>query len=299
MIEYNNLVNNSYINTEFGQLPESNVVDIFNNQSQELTHLINPNSFPSFGGLDSFGSFDFGSTDWFPNGYPTMNFDPNGFSLLGNTAFIPNNILMPFNNFRFDLSKIDFKELFTFKFPSFDFSTPANPMQSVVSGTGPLKTQVVNKAMSYVGKVNSDYEGNRLFSPKNDDGSVRTNWGWCCDFVTSVTLDVYGDKLPNGFKTSSPPTLKKWADDNDCYNDVGGLSESEKKAWIASNVKPGDIYIGKGSGPSGYHVAIVKSVNSDGTFTTVDGNSSDKVKVVNRTPSSKVYGFVALDKFAS
>ena len=73
-----------------------------------------------------------------------------------------------------------------------------------------------------------------------------------------------------------------------CYPD----NKSNKGDVIAENIKPGDVVIFK-NGIS--HTGIVESVNSDGSFTTIEGNTSDKVATRHYAANdSRVSGFVQL-----
>lgn len=156
--------------------------------------------------------------------------------------------------------------------------------------TGALQTaDLAQNALSYVGRVNSDREGNRLFSNGR-------NQAWCADFVTSVTRDTFGSKLPSSFGSSSVSGLQSWGRSHDCYLDV--TSASDKAEYIAQNVKVGDIMIEKRGGKS--HTGIVTKVNPDGSFETVEGNCSNKVKTRSYSAnSSTLSGFVTLDSYVA
>ena len=147
-------------------------------------------------------------------------------------------------------------------------------------------------AKSYEGKVNSDAEGNRLFSP---NGAKQA---WCADFVSYVTKKTYGNSLPKNFGFSSVSGLRDWAKNpkNDCYIEMPNV---DKASFIAQNIKPGDIMIEKDGGKS--HTGIVTKVNRDGSFETVEGNVGVQGKVETRKyepSSSTLSGFISLSKFA-
>ncbi|MGN0014337.1 MAG: CHAP domain-containing protein, partial [Candidatus Gastranaerophilaceae bacterium] len=102
---------------------------------------------------------------------------------------------------------------------------------------------------------------------------------WCADFVTYIIKNYAaskGIKLPSGFGSSSVAGLMAWGKANGLFQDTTNMSSSEKANYAKKNLKPGDIIIWKSNGAS--HTGIVKSVNDDGTFTTIEGNSSDQVK---------------------
>jgi len=123
---------------------------------------------------------------------------------------------------------------------------------------------------SFVGVINSDKEGNAVFS-----NGVEQHW--CADFVTSVVTTAFeatGTELPSGFGSSSVSTLRDWGKSNGRFVQVAG--KSNKAEIIANNIKPGDILIQKENGAS--HTGIVTKVYPDGSYDTVEGNSSDAVK---------------------
>jgi surface antigen len=73
------------------------------------------------------------------------------------------------------------------------------------------------------------------------------------------------------------------------------MSTAEKKAYAQNNLQVGDIIIWKSNGSS--HTGIVKSINSDGSFTTIEGNSSDQVKSnTKKITDSSLTGFISLSK---
>lgn len=191
---------------------------------------------------------------------------------------------------------------------SFDFSSYSSSKSNSTSGnltfkrsaTGNLQRDLVNNALSWVGKVNNDATGNKLFSPNGKSQA------WCADFATYNTKKSFGSKLPSDFGWATRNGVKYcpsqvwglmyWAEDNNCYLDV--TSASNKADFIAKNVKLGDIMIEKRGGKS--HTGIVINVNSDGSFETVEGNTSDKVAKRKYTAnSSTLSGFVSLDRYAA
>ena len=213
----------------------------------------------------------------------------------------------PFFNFNFSPVAMPVFSMPTFQMPTFNFTLPTFNFTSAPSegsssgdtftrtgsGVTGTKSSIVSKAQSY-SWVKSDYDGNRLFSPKNPDGSVKTNWGWCCDFTVSVYKQVMGSKFPSSLNTSSPIVLKDNADKLGCYHKFPSSSRAE---WAQQNIKPGDILIMSGKGPSKHHVAIVKSVH-DGKIETISGNSGNAVKSVTYNASSaSMYGVINLDKY--
>ncbi len=146
-------------------------------------------------------------------------------------------------------------------------------------------SNVVSNARSYLGYKESD-GSYKLFT----DGRTEA---WCADFVTHVveeTCEETGKPKPSGFGSSSVSGLRDWGIQNGCYLQTD--NKSNKGDVIAQNVKPGDVVIFK-NGIS--HTGIVESVNSDGSFTTIEGNTSDKVAERHYAANdSRVSGFVQL-----
>ena len=132
-------------------------------------------------------------------------------------------------------------------------------------GQSPCAKNLVSYANNFVGRVNSDSEGNQIFS----NGAQRP---WCSDFVTYCVRNVYGQNTPSWFGSSSVYTLMDKARSNGAYME---LPTSGKSEFIANNIKPGDIMIQLNSDDAGAHghTGIVKEVHSDRTFTVVEGNS--------------------------
>ncbi len=229
------------------------------------------------------------------------------------TSFMPSNISwqMPlFFNWNFDLSSINFTKFFSANlwntsfqqnynfnfnnntlFSNYNFTTPTigDTFTSSKKGSTSLQLRLADTAKSYLGKVNSDAEGNRLFSG-------GTKQPWCADFVSHVTKETFGSKLPSTFKSfSSVSGLRQWGENNGCYSEV---PSSGKADFIAQNVKVGDIMIEKDGGKS--HTGIVTKVNSDGSFETVEGNCGNKVATQHYTANSPTLsGFISLERYTA
>ncbi len=168
-------------------------------------------------------------------------------------------------------------------------------------GVGDVNQKMINKAKSYIGKVNSSAEGNRLFSPAGYQNTSwykkYGRWGWCCDFAVSCAKQALGNKYPRNMITSSPAGLADAADKNGAYLRVPA---SNKNSWLAQNIKPGDIIYMKGKGDSGKHIAVVESVGADGRIKAVSGNLGGKVKSVNyNINTSGIYGFISLGRLSA
>lgn len=158
---------------------------------------------------------------------------------------------------------------------------------------------LVDYAMSFIGKINCDRDGNRMFSPNG------RSQAWCADFVTYCVRNTLGNKIPSDFGSSAVSGLRDWGNAHSCYFSVPQpKSVSAMRNYLKNNVKPGDIMIQKDNGRS--HTGIVKSVASDGSsYVVVEGNSSDKVQTVTYHVNKEsdagikyISGFVSLSQFA-
>ncbi len=140
---------------------------------------------------------------------------------------------------------------------------------------------------SFVGVINSDKDGNAAFS-----NGVSQHW--CADFVTSIvkmSCEATGNSVPSGFGSSSVSGLMSWGQSNGSFVQTAG--KSNKASIISGTIKPGDIMIQKENRSS--HTGIVTKVYPDGSFDTVEGNSSDAVK--NRhydANDGKLTGFISM-----
>lgn len=155
-----------------------------------------------------------------------------------------------------------------------------------ISGGTAFGNTIVSIAQSYVGKL------------KESDGSYLKVTGgrqeaWCADFVTYVVKQACsqtGTSL-NGFGSPSVSNLQAWGKANGCYIDVAG--SSNRAQTIVQNVQPGDVMIQKSNGAS--HTGIVTKVYSDGSFDTIEGNTSDQCLARHYdASSSKLSGFVKI-----
>lgn len=233
------------------------------------------------------------------SGYPGVNFNP--YSIFGGSMPMIMPMMMPmmFPQMNFNTQQSAAKTNGTNEAKS-QGNEVTNPTKAPADASG-ARAQMVAKAKSYVGKVNSSAEGNRLFSPKGyqNTGWYRKygRWGWCCDFAVSCAKDTLGSKYPKDMITSSPGGLAKKAEKHDAYLKV---PSTNKSSWLSANIKPGDIIYMKGSGDSGKHIAVVESIGSNGEIKAVSGNSGGKVKNAKyNINSSGIYGFVSLGKLAA
>ena len=245
----------------------------------------------------SFSSFQgFMPTNWMPSfnvlnwNIPSIFSSPfstnysSNFNIFSPTQFSFNNIGnfsgIGNNNFRFNFSGLA--------------SSGATIGDSFVRSSNSNYTsgslaKLAENAKKYVGQVNSDREGNRLFSGGK-------NQPWCADFVSYNIKQTLGSNLPSSFKHfSSVDSLKNWGVQNNCYKQV---PSGDKANYIANNVKIGDIMIEKNGSKS--HTGIVTKVNSDGSFEVVEGNCGSKVATQKYKANSRTLtGFISMGKFAT
>lgn len=155
----------------------------------------------------------------------------------------------------------------------------------ISGGTG-FGNAIVSIAQSFVGKLN-----------ESDGSYLQVTGGrheaWCADFVTYVVQQACkqtGTSL-NGFGSPAVRTLAAWGQSNNCYIDVVG--SSNRAQTIVNNVQPGDVMIQQSNGAS--HTGIVTKVYSDGSFDTIEGNTSDQCLARHYSANdAKLSGFVKI-----
>ena len=158
---------------------------------------------------------------------------------------------------------------------------------SIGGGSSEFGNAVASIAQSYVGKL-SEADGSYL---QVTGGRAEH---WCADFVTYVVskaCEQTGKSL-NGFGSPAVANLRAWGEANGCYGSIDGMSSSQKAQWIVNNVKPGDVMIMQNNSS---HTGIVTKVYSDGSFETVERNTSDQC--LNRHYSAdeaRLSGFVLI-----
>lgn len=152
---------------------------------------------------------------------------------------------------------------------------------------------LVDLASKYMG-LNEKDGSYKLFT------NGRTE-SWCADFVTYVVKEFAqknGMSVAKGFGSPAVANLMSWAQNNGVFDNTSKMSNSEKLNYAKNNLSVGDVIIWKSNGSS--HTGIVKSINSDGTFTTVEGNSSDQVKSNKKSIYDKgLTGFIKLSDIVS
>lgn len=116
-------------------------------------------------------------------------------------------------------------------------------------------------------------------------GYSKGRWqAWCADFVSTAFAKSGGS--PWGHQSSVQGILD-WGRRN-----PGHFISARDAQSNPSRIKPGDVVIWKQNGRS--HTGIVTQVHGDGTFSTIEGNTSNKVaqRHGNRLNSSQLTGFV-------
>lgn len=152
---------------------------------------------------------------------------------------------------------------------------------------------LVDLASKYMG-INEKDGSYKMFT------NGRTE-SWCADFVTYVVKEYAkenGLKVASGFGSPAVSNLMSWAQKNGVFDNTSKMSNNQKLDYAKNNLSVGDVIIWKSNGAS--HTGIVKSIKSDGTFTTVEGNSSDQVKSNKKSIYDKsLTGFIKLSDIVS
>ena len=166
---------------------------------------------------------------------------------------------------------------------------------------GESKGKASNDIGSGLVKLASKYMG-----LNERDGSYKlfTNGrteSWCADFVTYVVKEYAkenGMSVSKGFGSPAVSNLMSWAQSKGVFDNTSKMSNNQKLSYSQKNLSVGDVIIWKSNGAS--HTGIVKSINKDGTFTTVEGNSSDQVKSNKKSIYDKsLTGFIKLSDIVS
>lgn len=125
---------------------------------------------------------------------------------------------------------------------------------------------IVDNARAHIGR--NEYDGSAdIFWREQGVNSSSRSLPWCAAFVSYV-LKQSGVQFESGDYTCSVSGLRQWGLNNGRYIDGSNAS--------ASNIKPGDVVIWKG-GYFSSHTGIVSAVYPDGSYDTIEGNSSNKV----------------------
>ncbi len=210
----------------------------------------------------------------------TINTNINTFSFGSLTSGYTNNVY-PYN-FSAGTSLFNFDKSYTNSYKSFGNYFIRDTKSIRLSGN--MGNDIVATAQKYIGYNESDGSFKKFTGGKNH--------AWCGDFVTYTVREAFsknGKYLPSDFGSSSVSGLRSWGQQNNCYLNVNGKNKARE---IANKVKPGDVVIFK-NGTS--HTGIVSKVNSDGSFETIEGNTSNKVAYRKYSGNnSKISGFVQI-----
>lgn len=124
---------------------------------------------------------------------------------------------------------------------------------------------ILKKAQSFIGtKESPSGSNNVIFNTHYYGGAVSGSaYAWCCVFVWDVfRLCNASNLFYDGKKTAYCPTLQDWGKKK-------GLSVSK------SSGKAGDIVLFDWNGNGlADHVGIIEKKNDNGTYTTIEGNTS-------------------------
>lgn len=166
---------------------------------------------------------------------------------------------------------------------------------------GESKGKASNDIGSGLVKLASKYMG---LNEKDGSYKLFTNGrteSWCADFVTYVVKEYAkenGMSVSKGFGSPAVSNLMSWAQSKGVFDNTSKMSNNQKLSYSQNNLSVGDVIIWKSNGAS--HTGIVKSINKDGTFTTVEGNSSDQVKSNKKSIYDKsLTGFIKLSDIVS
>lgn len=148
---------------------------------------------------------------------------------------------------------------------------------------------IIKKAVSYLGTKENPANSNKVKFNNDYYGRVvsGSSYPWCCTFVWDIfkMCDV-SDLFFGGKKTAYCPDVENYYKKHDRWHSTG---------------RAGDLCLmdfGKGRAS---HIGIVEKANSDGTYTTIEGNTSrssdDNGGVVMRRTRSKsvIRGFARPD----
>lgn len=120
-------------------------------------------------------------------------------------------------------------------------------------------------------------------SPRNSNNVKYNTWyygrkvsgeaySWCCVFINWLFHELNADQLfCDGKKVAYCPTVHEWAKEKKLV-----VYDKSKPYSTIKNGKPGDLILFDWSGnhSSRDHVAIIVSKNKDGSYNTIEGNTS-------------------------
>lgn len=126
-------------------------------------------------------------------------------------------------------------------------------------------TDIINKALSYVGTKESPKGSNNVIFNTHYYGKPVSGsaYAWCCAYVWDIFRMCNASKLfYDGDKTAYCPNLQTWAKKRELVVDktTGQAGDIVLFDWNGNNLAD--------------HVGFIVSKNSNGTYTTVEGNTS-------------------------
>ncbi|MBQ3151488.1 MAG: CHAP domain-containing protein [Clostridia bacterium] len=127
-----------------------------------------------------------------------------------------------------------------------------------------VAADIVKKAASFIGTKESPAKSNNvIFNTHYYGKQVSGNFPWCCVFVWDIfRLCSASDLFYSGKKTAYCPDLQVWAKENNLVRNK-------------TDGRPGDIILFDWNGNMlADHVGIIEKKNADGTYTTIEGNTS-------------------------
>ncbi len=163
-----------------------------------------------------------------------------------------------------------------------------NPTAAIKGGSS-FANSIVQIAMQYNGR--SAAQMKKIITANG--GSFHDGF-WCADFVTFVVKAASKAKgvSLNGFGSPSVSGLMAWGKSHNAYVALPAVGSSSRAQTIATKVKTGDIMIQKNNAS---HTGIVAKVYSDGSFDTIEGNTSNMCHTRHYSANSSIVsGFVKM-----
>lgn len=158
--------------------------------------------------------------------------------------------------------------------------------ESALSSSTANAKSLIDILNKYVGKKEEGNNAGEMVKGFLRSVGLGVGNPWCMAFVYAIFDELCKSKGATNplYKTAS--VLNFWNESKRRYPD--GCIDVKKAITDSSLVKPGQIFIKSRSG--GGHTGIVLKVE-DNSFISIDGNSSDKVKL-NRYQIANMLGFV-------
>lgn len=126
-------------------------------------------------------------------------------------------------------------------------------------------SQIISKAESYIGtKESPAYSNNVVFNTDYYGHPVSgSGYPWCCAFVWDIFRMCGASQLfYNGEKTAYCPSILSWGRENDLIVSEGRKGDLILFDWDNTSVNDAD------------HIGFIYCRNSDGSYTTIEGNTS-------------------------